>query len=353
MIDKISLYQLKMPLKEPYHLSFVELHHFDTFIAVVQSGGRTGIGETTPLPGYCDEDAEQVWAVAREVTPRLLGDGDAEAREILEPYIKKNPFAATLFLTALEMAAEEKGLAPVDVELVGILSTGDHAEIARKLPEAVSRGFKTIKVKVGKDVEADIAKVNYIQSIRPGGVVIRIDANQGYDYDQAARFVRGVRPEGIELFEQPFPKGVWDEMKKLSEISPIPLMLDESINTEEDLMRTIELKCASYVKFKLMKAGSLTNLSRLINTAREAGLKVVLGNGVAGEIGCYHEAVAATRVGLENAGEMNGFLKLTESVLVSPLRYENGRMKVDRGFEPRLDPERLTKYLVRELVWER
>jgi len=351
LIDKISLYQLKMPLKEPYHLSFVDLHHFDTFIAVVQSGGCTGIGEATPLPGYCDEDAEQVLAVAREVAPRLLAAGDAGSRDVLRPYIKKAPFAATLFLTALETAGEEKGLGPVDMELVGILSTGDHAEISRQLPEMVSRGFKTIKVKVGKDVEADIAKINYIQSIRPGGVVIRVDANQGYDYDQAVRFVKGVPPMGIELFEQPFPKGVWDEMKRLSEISPIPLMLDESINTEEDLIRTIELKCASYVKFKLMKAGSLANLASLISIAREAGLKVVLGNGVAGEIGCYHEAVAATRVGLDNAGEMNGFLKLTESVLVSPLKYEAGKMKADQSFEPRLDPERLAKYLVRELVW--
>lgn len=352
MIENIRIYQLSLPLKEPYHLSFRELLHFDTFIAVVYRDGRSGAGETTPLPGYSSEDAEQVWAFANEVGPRLLGRDVEEAREVLNPYIQKMPFAVTPFLTALETLEEQNGMALQDVELVGILSTSDHEQILRQFPEIISKGFSTVKVKVGKDVDADIAKVNLIQSLRPEGVRIRIDANQGYDYDRAVKFVKGVNPDGIELLEQPFPKNVWDDMKRLSRISPIPLMLDESINTEDDLMRTIELKCASYVKFKLMKAGSLSNLARLIKAARESGLKVILGNGVAGEIGCYHEAVAAASVGLTNAGEMNGFLKLKESVLVQPIIFDSGKIKGGTVFLPQLDYGQLKKYLVKDAFWE-
>lgn len=353
MIEKIDFYQLNLPLTEPYHLSFREVRHFDTFIAVIHEGGRMGIGETTPLPGYCDETPEQAWAFGQEIGLGIIGKGLEEAREALNAHVKKAPFSVTPFLTALETLEGQKDFIFRDVELVGILSTGDHGEIVRQFPEIVGRGFKTVKVKVGNNVEADIAKVNLIQSLRPKDVAIRVDANQGYDYSQAARFVREVEPEGIELFEQPFPKGVWDEMKSLSEISPIPLMLDESINTWEDLARTIELKCASYVKFKLMKAGSLDNLAGLVKTAREAGLEVVLGNGVAGEIGCWHEALAAARVALANAGEMNGFLKIKESVLQNPLSFKAGRIKGEDGFAPKLDLLKVKKYLIREYAWEK
>lgn len=353
MIEKIDFYHLVVPLKKPYHLSFKELHDFDIFIAAIHEGNSMALGETAPLPGYSSETPEQVWLFGKEMAPRLIGRDMEAAREMLEPHIKSQSFAVTPFLTALEGINGKQDMTLQDVELVGILSTGDHEQIRRELPEIIEKGFNTIKVKVGiDDVGHDIDKVNFVLSLKPAHVKIRVDANQGYNYDQARRFVKGVNPDGIELFEQPFPKGVWNEMEGLSRISPVPLMLDESINTEDDLMRTIELKCSAYVKFKLMKAGSMENLVRLINTARAAGLGIVLGNGVAGEIGCYHEAVAAAAVGLANAGEMNGFLKLRESVLVRPLLFDSGKIKGDRLFRPELDFEKLNRYLVAQASWE-
>ena len=73
---------------------------------------------------------------------------------------------------------------------------------------------------------------------------------------------------------------------------------------------------------------------------------------MAGEIGCYHEAVAAAAVGLAYAGEMNGFLKLRESVLVRPLLFDSGKIKRDRLFRPELDFEKLNRYLVAQTSWE-
>jgi len=121
-------------------------------------------------------------------------------------------------------------------------------------------------------------------------------------------------------------------MIELAKLSPVPLMLDEAITGEEDLDRTIETGCAKAVKFKLMKAGSLTHLEKLIEKASDAGLKVILGNGVATDIGCAHEAWAAARTGLTNhAGEMNGFLKTREHLLKSGLQADKGSLLVPPG----------------------
>ncbi len=80
-----------------------------------------------------------------------------------------------------------------------------------------------------------------------------------------------------------------------------------------------------YVKFKLMKAGSISRLKKLIDHAHALGFEVVVGNGVAGDIGCLHELWGASgRVHL--ARETNGFLKSVESLLAEPLRVVHGEV---------------------------
>ena len=65
----------------------------------------------------------------------------------------------------------------------------------------------------------------------------------------------------------------------------MPLMLDESIGGEEDLRRASGIPNVRYVKFKLMKSGSIARLRRLMARAAALGLGVVVGNGVAADIG--------------------------------------------------------------------
>ena len=88
--------------------------------------------------------------------------------------------------------------------------------------------YSTFKVKIGKDLKRDIEKVNLIGGLSKGKAKIRLDANQGYSLEEALVFVREVNPANIELLEQPLPRENWEEMKKLSQESPLLLMLDES-----------------------------------------------------------------------------------------------------------------------------
>ena len=65
-------------------------------------------------------------------------------------------------------------------------------------------------------------------------------------------------------------------------------------------------------------------------------MEPVLGNGVAGEVGCWMEACVA-RTLIANAGEMNGFLKPVARLLADPLRFADGALVLDAGYAPRLD----------------
>jgi L-alanine-DL-glutamate epimerase-like enolase superfamily enzyme len=234
---------------------------------------------------------------------------------------------------------------------VGTVNSEDSNEAREIISDLLDSGYKTLKVKVGRDVRKDIEKTRKIQDFVGDRARIRIDANQGFDYPDAEAFVKNIDPGNIELFEQPFGIEEWDKMSALSKISPVPLMLDESIRTMGDLDKTYLLKCARYVKFKLMKIGSFRRLRELINWCRERGIGVVLGNGVAGEIGCYHEALLGSKV-LNNAGEMNGFLKQRHLLFRQVMSVVGGKLTVGGGFTPDLDTGRLKDCLVKEYRWE-
>ena len=72
-------------------------------------------------------------------------------------------------------------------------------------------------------------------------------------------------------------------------------------------------------------------------------MRAVLGNGVACDLGCWMEACVAART-IDNAGEMNGFLKARSGLLTTPLEFEDGAIVLRTGFAPRLDHERIAPY---------
>jgi o-succinylbenzoate synthase len=334
-ITGIKAYKTRLPLIRPYHLSLVTLEAFESVVVQIQADGTEGFGEATDVPGYYTQSLSDAWTFVASLGPEILGENPQAALERMIEEGDIFSFAATPLLTALESLIESlRGTmrTSLSLPLLGIVQGGTSNEIVADAERLIRNGYTTLKLKVGFEVGDDLNRLRHVQACLTPGIGLRIDANQGYDYSQAQQFLEGLDPTGIELLEQPLKPEAWDEMTELAKMSPVPLMLDEAITGEEALDRTIETACAGAVKFKLMKAGSLTHLEKLIKKALAAGLKVILGNGVATDIGCAHEAQAAARVGLTNhAGEMNGFLKTTEQFLQPQLQAEKGNLLVPPG----------------------
>lgn len=356
MIKSVRACLLDIPLTKPYHLSFTDVVSFRSVITIIETAdGRQGLGESTALPGYSSETAEDIWNFVKTNGGRLPGRPVKEAVDLLNSTPGGSSFVLAPLMTALETIEyrQELGIGGVgfDLELVGIVNSEDPQEVGEIITDLLNTGYKTLKVKVGRDVRKDIERTRAIQKLVGDKARIRLDANQGFDYPDAEAFVKNIDPGNIELFEQPFGLEEWDKMTALSRISPLPLMLDESIRTMRDLEKTHLSGCARYVKFKLMKIGGFKRLQESILWCRKRGLEVVLGNGVAGEIGCYHEALLGSQV-LDNAGEMNGFLKQRHFLFSQVLPVAGGKITVADGFIPNLDPVMITNCLVEEYRWD-
>jgi L-alanine-DL-glutamate epimerase-like enolase superfamily enzyme len=351
-IDAIDVHLLAVPLTQPYRLAFGPVDHYDTILVqLADADGRRGFGEATLLTGYTDETLAQGWPLARELAASLAGvDCDAFAQRI-GAIAARAPFVATAFRSALDMLQRHPLLAvdaPLRVPILGLLQGEGESALADAFARLLADGYRTVKVKVGFDVASDVAQVATIQRVVAGRAAIRVDANQGYDAMAASAFIAGVDPAGIELFEQPCAAGDWVAHRAAAAAAArtgLPLMLDESIYGLEDIERAASEQACRYLKVKLMKFASLDALVASIARIRALGMRPVLGNGVACDVSCWMEACVAARH-IDNAGEMNGFLKAQRMLLDPPLHFDDGHIVMAPAAPPTLDARAVAGYTV-------
>ena len=339
-VTGVTLHRLRIPLRVPYKLSFGPVEAFDTILVeITGEDGRAGFGEATFLPGYSEETMEGSWGRAAALAERSMGRPTGEIIALAAALLHGGPFTSTAFTTACEMLSGHSMLAPrqtTTVPLLAIVNSDEPAGYEAEIEAHLTTGYRTLKVKVGFDVEPDLARVDRIRRFIAGRAAIRVDGNQGYSRDDALRFAAALEPEGIELLEQPADARDWDTAADLARVAQVPMMLDESIFGIADVERAAELGAARYIKFKLMKAGGIDRLTAALSRVRELGMIPVLGNGVAGEVGCWMEGCVAARL-IDSAGEMNGFLKPATGIFTRPVKVENGAMVLKAGTMPAID----------------
>jgi L-alanine-DL-glutamate epimerase-like enolase superfamily enzyme len=128
---------------------------------------------------------------------------------------------------------------------------------------------------------------------------------------------------GVELIEQPFPADADEILGTLDH--PIPVCADESCHTTADLSRLRNRY--AMVNIKLDKTGGLTEAMLLMEQARAAGFKLLIGCMV-----CTSLAIAPARL-LASAAD---YVDLDGPLLLAGDRdyavpYEHGRI----GIPPR------------------
>ena len=329
-IERIVLYRVRVPLSVPYKLSFGPVEALDMLLVeTITDNGGHGWGEATVLPGYTQESIETVWRTAHTQAVDLINLETHEAGINCMNLHPQTPFTATALVTALEMASGHEVLVNDNerrVPLLAVINATQRDAITEEIERALADHYRTLKVKVGFELAADMQRLAFIQEQVGDRAAIRVDANQGYSQADAITFINSIDPTGIELVEQPCAAGDWRAavaVARAAQPRGLAIMLDESIFAVADIDRAADLGCAGIIKLKLMKTGGLQALMKDLEHIHQRGMQSVLGNGVAGDIGCWMEACVAARM-LDNAGEMNGFLKPRTRLFQVPMRLHAG-----------------------------
>lgn len=317
----LGAFWLRLPLLTPYENALGPISDFDVLVIRVENEeGRVGWGEACPVKGYSPESPAEAWELAATLLPTFKGRTPDEIRHQLQAWLSRYPFLVSGIVEACEDLADDPLLRtsdPVEMELAGTVNTLDEAAAPAYASRLVDQGYRALKVKVGYEPLADARRVNAILAAVGDKARLRVDANQGYSAEAALTFAGAADASGVEVFEQPVNGHDWNAMARVAAVSPIPVMLDEAIYGDAEIVKASTLPGVAAVKLKLSKAGGARELFRQFRLATDHGLQVVVGNGVASDLGCLHEALACFHANMPLAGEMNGFLK-TEARLLEP-----------------------------------
>ncbi|MGB3299080.1 MAG: dipeptide epimerase [Phormidesmis sp.] len=135
----------------------------------------------------------------------------------------------------------------------------------------------SVKVKLGSPagIVADQAMFEALWPKVPEGAKVSIDANGGWNLQDALTMAGWLAERGVTYLEQPLSVADDGLLPLLYAQSPLPIFIDESCFTGADIPRLAH--CIDGINIKLMKSGGLAEARRMIHTARACGLQVMFG----------------------------------------------------------------------------
>ena len=290
-ITKLACEVRKLKLVEPYEIAYETIDRCtNVFLQVETDTGTTGWGCAVPDLEITAETGESVMKAFKEVIEPLMTGADpfrfAWLMEEMKMNLPEQPAAIAMADMALhDIMAREAGV-PLYKLLggyrdrfatsitIGIMPLSPTLEKARFFLE---NGFRVLKLKGGKNLEEDIEKLTRMRELSGREIDLRFDANQGYTVDEAMEFIVRTKNLHIELFEQPTARENSGLMGRISRMSSVPIMADESLMTLEDIFRLTSKDHVDMINIKLMKVGGITEALHINSVAKSAGVKAMVG----------------------------------------------------------------------------
>lgn len=206
-------------------------------------------------------------------------------------------------------------------------------------------GCRTAKVKVAASDQVlaqDVARVRAVrEALGPEGR-IRVDANGGWNVDEAEHAIHALAPYDLEYVEQPCAS-VADllEIGIRTKYMGIPIAADESVRRADDPMAVAESGAADIL---VVKAQPLGGIRRVLELVEHTGLPVVVSSALDTSVGLAMGAhLAASLPSLEFDCGLGTASLLAADVTHAPLTPVDGAVDVRRV---RPDPELLDRYAV-------
>lgn len=322
---KLKYKFINLPFKDVFTTSKGSKTHQPSLLVELEHFGIKGYGEA-PIISYYDLSVEKMEA---DISRKKLFIEKFSFTEpdrywhYLHHLFPQNPFlVAALDIAAWDIYGKMKGrqlhqLWNLDTQKNPMTDFTIGIDSIEKMIEKIEANpWPIYKIKLGTADDIEIIKELRTHT----NSILRIDANAAWDLDLAIQNIKILHELDIELVEQPLAKDAWEEMKILKEQSPIPLFADESCVSEEDVE-----KCNGFfhgINIKLTKCSGLTPALRMIQNARELGLKVMLGSMNESSVGT---SAMAQLLPLCDYADTDGPLLLAEDVAAG-ITYENGKI---------------------------
>ena len=310
---KIRLHEYNLPLRHPFTISRGTITVQDTLIVELQQDGVSGYGEAT-INTYYDAamaDMKKHFTNMESVlASHIFSDTDS-----FWNLCTTHLYDAPCVFAALDCAAHDLwgrlenspvhrlwGLDPNDaVNSSFTIGIAEVDVMIAKLAEMPDWPIYKIKLGTEHDLEIITALREHTEA------VFRVDANCGWNPNEAAALSSEMARQGVEFIEQPLEPEAREAQAQLFRESALPLIADENCVSEDDLPRCVDHFHG--INIKLCKCGGLTPARRMIANARELGLKVMVGCMTESSVGI---SAAAQIAPLLDYADLDGAVLLAE-----------------------------------------
>ena len=168
------------------------------------------------------------------------------------------------------------------------------------------------------------------------GVVLRVDANQGWDAEQAVRIIRFWEDHevNLEFVEQPVAARSLDDLAMVTKHVDTPVLADESVWTMHDLNEILARRCADLINVKLAKTGGIAEAMAMIAAATQSGVGVVIGCMMESHVGIAAAAAIAGTLATADgarAQDLDAGLWLRSSPVAGGAQYRDDVVVPARG----------------------
>jgi muconate cycloisomerase len=260
-----------------------------TLVRVITDEGIEGYGEVSATAAWSGEDDVTATHFIRHLLgPMLVGKPlepiSEHAREF-DRVLRGNWFTKAAVSTALwDALGRTRGVAVA--ELLGgpfrsevpvkISISGDGDDLRESYETAAALGFRSLKVKVGRDPEADVARVRLARELAGEDAPIGVDANGGWPLAVALDTVARLAESNIEFIEQPVAA---DDLEGLRDVRAlgIPVVADETVYSPADVRRLGKLGAADIVSVYVGKSAGLEQAVESVRLASALGMSAVIG----------------------------------------------------------------------------
>ncbi len=314
-ITEIRFGMLRVPLTTPFKTALRTVEQVEDVVVMVKTDtGHVGHGSapaTAVITG--DTHGSIMAAIHHHIAPRVVGQDIADLNRItllIQSAMEKNTSAKA----AVEIAVYDLWGQLYGAPLYQLLGGGDPVittditisvdNIDKMVADALAaleRGFESLKIKVGKDIDIDIQRIKAIHAAVAGRARLRLDANQGWTAKQAVHVLHTLEDAGVqlELVEQPVKAHDLEGLRYVTERVNTPVMADESVFGPLDVIELIRMRAADIVNIKLMKTGGISNAVRIADICGLYGVDCMIGCMLESSIGvaaAVHLAVAKSNV---------------------------------------------------------
>lgn len=382
-ISSIDCFLITLPFRFSFKHSLAARDRSENLIVrvTIEDNGTThvGFGEGIPRDYVTGESPTgALFAVAEQYAPLLLDRQFNGADELIaaiaevwhQLHLSSRPQGASF--CALELAlldAVGKCVGKTVSELVGasaaplpdaitygaVVPFGGSRALSAVLWFYKAYGFKTVKLKVGRDLDFDLHRLKLARSVLGRDVKIRVDANCAWTYDEALKAAEQMRAFGVKSYEQPLPADRFDELAALTKALPEQILADESLCTVDDAYHLAENKICSAFNIRISKVGGILAARRIAAIARQFGIACHMGAqvGESGLLSAAGRAFAAIEPPFENYEGSNNFFLLKQDITDENLNVGwggQGKILKNHGLGVNVKNQRLQQYINSETL---